>query len=91
MQQHIVLLHLGNIDLGKACLCQLGREIGFTTDALKNFVARKTIQTFTPYHPSVMSKPLYHFEVPSMFSQVNEEITSGMSLVISRSPEIIVL
>ncbi|KAJ3045042.1 hypothetical protein HK097_001311 [Rhizophlyctis rosea] len=49
----------------------------FTFDAVKGYVARKTIQTFAPYHGSVMGKAVYHFEVPSMFSQVNEEVTSG--------------
>ncbi|KAJ3041841.1 hypothetical protein HDV00_008545 [Rhizophlyctis rosea] len=61
----------------QTCLCQLGREIGFTSAALNTYNPRKAIQTFAPYHSTVSQKPLYHFEVPSMFSQIFEETNSG--------------
>ncbi|TPX34153.1 hypothetical protein SmJEL517_g03135 [Synchytrium microbalum] len=62
----------------QTCLCRIGREIGFIDDALKSFVSRKIIQTFAPLHPSVsQTEALYHFEIPSMYSQVFEETNSG--------------
>ena len=65
-------------DSNLACLCRIGREIGFIDEALKSFVSRKIIQSFDPLHPSVsQNEALYHFEIPSMFSQVFTETKSG--------------
>ncbi|TPX40139.1 hypothetical protein SeMB42_g06136 [Synchytrium endobioticum] len=62
----------------QTCLCRVGREIGFIDDALKPFVSRQLIQTFAPLYPCVsQNEALYHFEIPSMFSQVFEETNTG--------------
>ncbi|RUS34188.1 hypothetical protein BC938DRAFT_482020 [Jimgerdemannia flammicorona] len=65
------------VPIAISCVCRLGKEIGFTDDALKSFVRRKEIYTFAPYH-ECLAEPLrnYQFEVPSMLSSVYEETNS---------------
>ncbi|KAG9296240.1 hypothetical protein G9A89_014832 [Geosiphon pyriformis] len=68
----------------QVCLCRLGKEIGFTDDALQSFVRRKEIYTFAPCHPSL--KELIRndqWEVPSMVSSIYEETGSGSYQLLS--------
>ncbi|KAI8915014.1 hypothetical protein DFJ77DRAFT_43795 [Powellomyces hirtus] len=60
----------------QACLCQLGREIGFSADAMRLFALQKTIHCFAPYHWNVTKVPDYHFEIPSFLSQIFQETSS---------------
>lgn len=69
----------------EACLCRLGKCIGFREEALQSFVLRAEIYTFAPYH-DILSTPrfqfnqYYEFEVPNALSSVFEERTSGNTL-----------
>lgn len=62
-----------------ACLCRLGKSIGFTDDALGTFQLRKEIYTFAPYHEVLNAHRNFsqQFEVPSMLSTIYEETRSG--------------
>ena len=65
-----------------ACLCRLGKEIGFTDDALKAFARRKEIFTIAPCHPSLKQRIRNdQWEVPSMISSIYEEIEQGIYLI----------
>ncbi|KAJ3296230.1 hypothetical protein HK104_001843 [Borealophlyctis nickersoniae] len=75
----------------QTCMCQLGREIGFTTDALTTFNMRKAVQTFAPCHASVGQLTDYHFEIPSLFSQIFEETSSGTTQLFSEGSMEVVL
>ncbi|KAL1921766.1 uncharacterized protein VTP21DRAFT_10408 [Calcarisporiella thermophila] len=58
----------------QACLCSIGRAIGFVDRALSSFKRRKEIYTFAPYHDSLQYRiPFYHYEIPSMLSSIFEE------------------
>jgi hypothetical protein len=62
-----------------ACLCRLGKSIGFTDDALSTFQLRKEIYTFAPYHEVLNAHRNFsqQFEIPSMLSTIYEETRSG--------------
>ncbi|TPX71870.1 hypothetical protein SpCBS45565_g00930 [Spizellomyces sp. 'palustris'] len=60
----------------QACLCQVGRQIGFSSDSLKSFVYQKAIHAFAPYQANLSNGPEYHFEIPSFFAQVFKEAVS---------------
>ncbi|KAJ3189439.1 hypothetical protein HDU85_003069 [Gaertneriomyces sp. JEL0708] len=60
----------------QACLCQIGRSIGFSADAVRNFVSIKALHCFMPYGNLVADVPDYHAETPSMLSQIFREMTS---------------
>ncbi|KAI8588602.1 hypothetical protein BDZ88DRAFT_476427 [Geranomyces variabilis] len=60
----------------QACLCQLGREIGFSVEAMRGFTLQKSIHCFAPQHPTVAKVPDYHFEIPSFVSQIFQETAS---------------
>lgn len=68
-----------------ACLCRLGKSIGFTDDALATFQLRKEIYTFAPYHEVLNSQRNFpqQFEVPSMLSTIYEETRSGSYQLLS--------
>ncbi|CAG8502932.1 3042_t:CDS:10 [Ambispora gerdemannii] len=68
----------------QACLCRLGKEIGFTDDALQAFVRRKDIYTFAPCHPSLKVHIRHdQWEVPSMVSSIYEETGLGTYQLLS--------
>ncbi|CAG8462820.1 12166_t:CDS:10 [Ambispora leptoticha] len=68
----------------QACLCRLGKEIGFTNDALQAFVRRKEIYTFAPCHPSLKGHIRNdQWEVPSMVSSIYEETGLGTYQLLS--------
>lgn len=65
-----------------ACLCRLGKCIGFREEALQSFALRSEIYTFAPYHELLNTarykySKYYQFEVPNALSTVFEERTSG--------------
>lgn len=63
-----------------ACMCRISREIGFTNENLRGFIAQKNIHVFAPLHSLVLSDEYlddYHFEIPSMFSSIFHDTTSG--------------
>lgn len=65
-----------------ACLCRLGKTIGFREEALKSFALRAEIYTFAPYHeildaPRYQYSQYFQFEVPNALSTVFEEKSSG--------------
>ncbi|KAJ3021631.1 hypothetical protein HKX48_008112 [Thoreauomyces humboldtii] len=69
--------HHGRIKPGRqACLCQMGKEIGFSSDVVRSFALQKTIHVFAPFHQQVTQVPDYHFEVPSYLSQIYQEVTT---------------
>lgn len=66
----------------QACLCRLGKCIGFREDSLQSFALRAEIYTFAPYHDILMTprfqfSQYYAFEVPNALSTVFEERNSG--------------
>lgn len=77
-QPLMVILHLSI-----ACLCRLGKCIGFKEEALRSFAQRAEIYAFAPYH-DILDTPRYkysqyfQFEVPNALSTVFEERESGM-------------
>ncbi|KAI9090541.1 hypothetical protein DFS34DRAFT_653986 [Phlyctochytrium arcticum] len=78
-------MHLhGCVKAGRqACLCQVGRQIGFSLDALRMFVSERVIHTFAPYFPTVGQGPDYHFEIPSCLSQIFKDVSSDSYQVFS--------
>lgn len=65
-----------------ACLCRLGKCVGFREEALQSFALRAEIYTFAPYHeilntPRFKYSKYYQFEVPNALSTVFEERSSG--------------
>jgi len=73
----------------QTCLCRLGREIGFSVDAIKSFKLLKQLYTLSPSHPSLDKMIDYHFKVPNMFSQIFEEASSGYQLITDGSVELV--
>ncbi|CAG8734899.1 8203_t:CDS:2, partial [Funneliformis caledonium] len=75
----------------QSCLCRLGREIGFTDDALNAFAKKKEIFTIAPCHPSLQERIRNdQWEVPSMVSSIyEEEGQSGYQLLSDGNTEII--
>ncbi|CAG8597551.1 12236_t:CDS:10 [Cetraspora pellucida] len=68
----------------QSCLCRLGKEIGFTDDALQSFVKRKEIFVNAPCHPSLKERMTKdQWEVPSMNSSIYEELNSGICQLLS--------
>lgn len=59
----------------------MGKEIGFTDDALKAFAKRKEIFTVTPCHPSLKQRIRNdQWEMPIMNSSIYEEVEQGIHL-----------
>ncbi|CAG8716913.1 4333_t:CDS:10, partial [Ambispora leptoticha] len=68
----------------QSCLCRLGKEIGFTDDALQSFIKRKEIFVNAPCHPSLKDRITKdQWEVPSMNSSIYEELNSGSCQLLS--------
>ncbi|PKK76448.1 calcium ATPase [Rhizophagus irregularis] len=68
----------------QSCLCRLGKEIGFTDDALKAFAKRKEIFTVTPCHPSLKQRIRNdQWEMPIMNSSIYEEVEQGSFQLLS--------
>ncbi|KAJ1911506.1 hypothetical protein IWQ60_010099 [Tieghemiomyces parasiticus] len=68
----------------QTCLCRIGHEIGFTTEALTSFTKHEQISVTAPYHPSVpVLASLQDPAVPSMVSTVYEEGRSGSYQLLS--------
>ncbi|KAJ3224160.1 hypothetical protein HK099_000151 [Clydaea vesicula] len=55
----------------QSCLCNLSREIGFSDDVLKNFIFRKSVQTFSPFSSALTIEK--NFDIPNMFTRFFEE------------------
>ncbi|CAG8604208.1 7716_t:CDS:10 [Paraglomus brasilianum] len=76
----------------QSCLCQLGKEIGFTDDALQAFVRRKEIYAFAPYHPSLRERIRDdQWELPIMVSLIYEEEGSGSYQLLSEGHAEVIL
>lgn len=74
-----------------ACLCRLGKCIGFREEALQSFALRSEIYTFAPYHELLNTarykySKYYPFEVPNALSTVFEERTSGKQIALTIEP-----
>nr|CAG8456084.1 11001_t:CDS:10 [Entrophospora candida] len=68
----------------QTCMCRLGKEIGFTVDALQVFSKRKEIFTCAPCHPSLKERVRNdRWEVPSMISSIYEETDAGSYQLLS--------
>ncbi|CAG8684540.1 17492_t:CDS:10, partial [Dentiscutata erythropus] len=68
----------------QSCLCRLGKEIGFTDDALQSFIKRKELFVTAPCHPSLKERMAKdQWEVPSMLSSIYEELNSGSCQLLS--------
>ncbi|CAI2180491.1 8935_t:CDS:10 [Funneliformis geosporum] len=84
-------IHTKSKPARQSCLCRLGREIGFTDDALNAFAKKKEIFTSAPCHPSLQERIRNdQWEVPSMVSSIyEEEGQSGYQLLSDGNIEII--
>jgi len=70
----------------------LGKEIGFTDDALQAFVRRKEIYAFAPYHPSLRERIRDdQWELPIMVSLIYEEEGSGSYQLLSEGHAEVIL
>ncbi|KAJ1962336.1 hypothetical protein IWQ62_003564, partial [Dispira parvispora] len=79
------LQHFCKIDAGQqTCLCRIGHEIGFTTDALRSFVKLEQLSVLAPHHPSL---PVLSSQqdpaTPSILSTVYREKGSGTYQLLS--------
>ncbi|KAF9899771.1 hypothetical protein EC991_008337 [Linnemannia zychae] len=59
----------------QTCLCRLGKEIGFTSEALYPFTLQKEIMCYHPYvpMPPMTFGKLTTFEIPAMLSTIYHE------------------
>ncbi|KAF9429528.1 hypothetical protein BGZ94_010368, partial [Podila epigama] len=69
----------------QTCLCRLGKEIGFTNEALYPFTLQKEIYCF---HPNLPMPPLTfgkltNYEIPSMLSTIYHEKGSNSHMVLT--------
>lgn len=70
----------------QCCLCHLSRAIGFADDVPLNFINKKFIQTFAPFH-----KEADQSSVPAMFSGVFEDSSTGtLNLMTDGDVELVV-
>ncbi|KAF9352504.1 hypothetical protein BGX34_012122, partial [Mortierella sp. NVP85] len=69
----------------QTCLCRLGREIGFTKEALYPFTLKKEIMCFHPYlpMPPMTFGKLATYEIPTMLSTIYHEQGSNGYLVLT--------
>ncbi|KAG0366803.1 hypothetical protein BGZ54_004857 [Gamsiella multidivaricata] len=67
----------------QTCLCRLGKEIGFTKEALYPFTLQKEIMCFHPYlpMPPMTFGKLSTYEIPTMLSTIYHEETSDSYMV----------
>ncbi|KAF9128590.1 hypothetical protein BGW39_004945 [Mortierella sp. 14UC] len=59
----------------QTCLCRLGKEVGFTSEALYPFTLQKEIMCYHPYvpMPPMTFGKLTTFEIPTMLSTIYHE------------------
>ncbi|KAF9090739.1 hypothetical protein BGX23_005760 [Mortierella sp. AD031] len=69
----------------QTCLCRLGKEIGFTNEALYPFTLQKEILCYHPYvpMPPMTSGRLTTFEIPTMLSTIYHERASDSYMVLT--------
>ncbi|KAF9966406.1 hypothetical protein BGZ70_002422 [Mortierella alpina] len=69
----------------QTCLCRLGKEIGFTNEALFPFTLQKEIMCFHPYlpQPPMTFGKLATFEIPTMLSTIYHEKASDSFMVLT--------
>ncbi|KAG0251334.1 hypothetical protein BG011_007717 [Mortierella polycephala] len=69
----------------QTCLCRLGKEIGFSKEALYPFTLLKEILCYHPYlpMPPMTFGKLATYEIPSMMSTIYREKTSDGCLVLT--------
>ncbi|KAG0271926.1 hypothetical protein BGZ95_000209 [Linnemannia exigua] len=69
----------------QTCLCRLGKEIGFTSEALRPFTLQKEIMCFHPYipMPPMTFGKLTTFEIPTMLSTIYHERANDGYLVLT--------
>jgi magnesium-transporting ATPase (P-type) len=69
----------------QTCLCRLGREIGFTSEALYPFTLQKEIMCYHPYvpMPPMTFGKLTTFEIPTMLSTIYHERASDSYMVLT--------
>ncbi|KAG0019992.1 hypothetical protein BGZ80_004937 [Entomortierella chlamydospora] len=69
----------------QACLCRLGKEIGFTKEALYPFTLQKEIMCSHPYlpMPPLTFGKLVTYEIPTMVSTIYHEQSSDGYMVLT--------
>ncbi|KAF9351305.1 hypothetical protein BGX26_010654 [Mortierella sp. AD094] len=69
----------------QTCLCRLGKEIGFTKEALYPFTLQKEIMCFHPYlpMPPMTFGKLVTYEIPTMVSTIYHEQSSDGYMVLT--------
>ncbi|KAF9436969.1 hypothetical protein BGZ76_002420 [Entomortierella beljakovae] len=69
----------------QTCLCRLGKEIGFTKEALYSFTLQKEIMCFHPHlpMPPMTIGKLVSYEIPTMLSTIYHEQASGGYMVLT--------
>ncbi|KAF9924116.1 hypothetical protein FBU30_005856 [Linnemannia zychae] len=69
----------------QTCLCRLGKEIGFTSEALYPFTLQKEILCYHPYIPMPLMTfgKLTTFEIPTMLSTIYHERASNSYMVLT--------
>ncbi|KAI1321202.1 hypothetical protein EDD11_007768 [Mortierella claussenii] len=69
----------------QTCLCRLGKEIGFTKEALYPFTLQKEILCFHPYlpMPPMTFGKLATYEIPTMLSTIYHEQASDSYMVLT--------
>ncbi|EGF79461.1 hypothetical protein BATDEDRAFT_25815 [Batrachochytrium dendrobatidis JAM81] len=76
----------------QTCLCRVGTEIGFTKDAVDQFVKKASIELFAPNHASIgQCTSDYHLEIPSMISHIFHDNTSGSFQLFSEGNAALIL
>ncbi|GJJ79029.1 hypothetical protein EMPS_11388 [Entomortierella parvispora] len=69
----------------QTCLCRLGKEVGFTNEALYPFTLQKEILCYHPYlpMPPMSFGKLATFEIPTMLSTIYHERGSDSYMVLT--------
>ncbi|KAF9913999.1 hypothetical protein BX616_009167 [Lobosporangium transversale] len=69
----------------QTCLCRLGKEIGFTKEALYPFTLQKEILSYHPYlpMPPMTFGKLISYEIPTMLSTIYHEKVSDSYMVLT--------
>ncbi|KAG0245602.1 hypothetical protein BGX31_006961 [Mortierella sp. GBA43] len=69
----------------QTCLCRLGREIGFTKEALYPFALQKEIMCFHPFlpMPPMTFGKLASYEIPTMVSTIYHDQGSDSHMVLT--------
>ncbi|KAI8597036.1 hypothetical protein EDD21DRAFT_229650 [Dissophora ornata] len=69
----------------QTCLCRLGKEIGFTKEAIYPFTLQKEIMCYHPYlpMPPMTFGKLATYEIPTMLSTIYHERNSDSYMVLT--------